>query len=341
MCKKIACLGSVVVWLNLFAGIFPASAQDFFRGKVVRIVVGFSAGGGFDTYSRAIARHWGKHIPGNPTIIVENMPGASSLVAANHVYKIAKPDGLTVGNFHGNQILNQVLGYPGIAFDAKGFEWLGVPVQDHNACVLTKKSGIASLEQWFGSKKPVKLGGVSRGDSTYNTTVILREALGLPIQMVSGYKGSSDIRLAAESGEVAGGCWAWESIKVTWSSALAAGDVLVLLQATPEPHPDLVNVPNAIELAKANEARELIRAGIHIPAAITRPYALPPNTPKDRVQIFRKAFLETLKDPEFLAEAKKSNLDINPLPGEEVEKMILDLFKLEAAVLNRLREILS
>ena len=124
------------------------AAQSAFEGKAIRIVVGFSAGGGFDTYSRAIARHLGKHIPGSPSIVVENMTGAGSIVAANHVYRVAKPDGLTIGNFHGFQILNQVLGAPGIEFDARKLEWLGVPVQDTGACAVTKASGIASVEQW-------------------------------------------------------------------------------------------------------------------------------------------------------------------------------------------------
>src|ERR687898_1916623 len=126
------------------------SAQDFYQGKTVRLIVGFAAGGGFDTYSRTIARHLGKHIPGSPSIVVENMTGAGSIVAANHVYRVAKPDGLTIGNFHGFQILNQVLGASGIEFDARKLEWLGVPVQDTGACALTKASGIGNVEQWRG-----------------------------------------------------------------------------------------------------------------------------------------------------------------------------------------------
>jgi tripartite-type tricarboxylate transporter receptor subunit TctC len=130
--------------------ISPAFGQEkFFEGKTIRIIVGFAAGGGFDIYSRAIARHMGRHIPGNPSVIVENMTGAGSLLAANHLYKVAKPDGLTIGNIHGNQILNQVLGSPGIEFDARRFEWIGVPVKDNGACALTKASGITSLEKWY------------------------------------------------------------------------------------------------------------------------------------------------------------------------------------------------
>jgi tripartite-type tricarboxylate transporter receptor subunit TctC len=316
-------------------------AAPFYEGKTIRLVVGFSAGGGFDTYSRAIARHLGKHIPGHPAVIVENMTGAASLVAANQVYKVAKPDGLTIVNFHGNQVLNQVIGKPGIEFDARKFEYLGVPVQDSGACALTKASGITSYERLKNAKSLVKLGGVAPGDTTYNTARIIKEALNLPIQLVAGYKGTAEVRLAAEAGEVAGGCWQWESIKVTWRQGLEAKNVFVILQINPKPHPELANVPNAIDLAANENARNLIKFGVHDPASITRPYALPPGTPKERIQLLRKAFLETLKDAEFVADAKKSQLDTDPLSGEQVEKIVAGLFKLEAGLVGQLKEILK
>lgn len=320
----------------------PVSAQEpFYKGKTVRIIVGFAAGGGFDTYSRVISRHMGKHIPGNPTIIVENMTGAGSLIAANQLYKVAKPDGLTIGNFIGGLIMQQVLGGTGIEFDARKFEWIGVPVTDNVVCALRKESGVTSAEKWFASKTPVKLGGTAPGSTTDDVAKVLRTAIGLPLQLVSGYKGTADIRLAADSGEVAGGCWAWESIKVTWKSALEAGDVNVVLQAMPKSHPELQKVPLAINFAKTEEARKLIQVGIHDSSAITRPYMVPPGTPKERVQLLRKAFLDTLKDPEFAAEAKKSKLDVYPVTGEEIERIIDGLFKLEPPLVAKLKELLK
>ena len=317
------------------------AAQSGFEGKAVRIVVGFSAGGGFDTYSRAIARHMGKHIPGNPSIVVENMTGAGSIVAANHVYRVAKPDGLTIGNFHGFQILNQVLGAPGIEFDARKLEWLGVPVQDTGACALTKASGIISIEQWQAARQPVKLGGVGPGDASYGMARVLKEVLGLPVQPIPGYKGTADIRLAAEGGEIAGGCWQWESIKVIWRNGLETGDANLVLQLVAKPHPELPKVPLAVSLAKTDEARTLLQAAVHDPNSITRPYSLPPGTPKDRVKILQKAFMDTMKDPEFLADAKKSQLDIDPVSPEEVEKTVARFFKLDATLIAKLREILK
>jgi len=326
--------------LVLFFGA-TASADDFYKGKTVRIVVGFSAGGGFDTYSRALARHMSKHIPGQPAVAVENMTGAGSLIAANHVYKVAKPDGLTVGHFIGGLFLGQVLGQKGIEFDARKFEYIGAPITDHVVCALTKASGIASIENWIAAKTPVKMGGIAPGTSTPdNATRILKTALGLPIQLVTGYKGTADVRLAAESGEVAGGCWGWDSVSVTWRKALDSGDAKVVLQANRRNHPDLPQVPQAIKFAKTEEGRKMIEVGIHGDSDIVRTYTLPPGTPKDRVQLLRAAFDATLKDPDFLADAKKSKLNVDPVPVEEIEKDINGLFKIDPALLGKFREIL-
>lgn len=336
-----AIICAVVIFLGLIGASEGASVEEFYRGKSIRIVVGFSAGGGFDTYARAIARHISKHIPGNPSVIVENMTGAGSLIAANHVFKVAKPDGLTIGHFIGGLFLGQVLGQPGIEFDARKFEFIGAPISDHVVCALTKASGITSIEKWMASKTPVKMGGIAPGTSTPdNATRILKAALGLPIQLVTGYKGTADIRLAAEGGEIAGGCWGWDSISVTWRKGLDSGDVVVVLQANRKTHPELPNIPQAIKFAKTEEARKMIEVGIHSDSDIVRTYTLPPGTPKDRVLALRKAFEATLKDPEFVADAKKSRLNIDPVPAEAIEKDIAALFKLEPALVSKLKEIL-
>jgi tripartite-type tricarboxylate transporter receptor subunit TctC len=339
--KKGHSLLLAVAALAFMVGAAQTATPEFYQGKTIRIVVGLAAGGGFDTYSRAIARHMGKHIPGHPAIIVENMTGAGSLIAANYVYKIAKPDGLTIGNFVGGLIGQQLMGNPGIEFDARKFEWIGVPVKDNVACALTKASGITSVEQWMAAKTPVKLGATAPGSPTYDVPRLLTSTLGLPIHVVAGYKGTAEIRLAADGGEVAGGCWAWESIKATWRQALETGDVLIVLQTVPEAHPDLPSVPLAMSFAKTDEARQLIEAGIHDLSAITRPYSLPPGTPKERLQLLRQAFMDTLRDPEFVAEAEKSHLDIDPVPGDVMERIIAGLFTLEPPLLAKLKETLA
>src|ERR671918_1834372 len=182
-----------------------ALAQDtFYRGKTVRVIVGASAGGGYDTYSRTIARHMGKHVPGNPGFVVDNMPGAGFLISANHMYKVAKPDGLTIGHFIGGLFLQQLLGKPGIEFDARKFEYMGVPAQDNYMLGIHKSTGITSIDQWLSSKTVVKLGGVGVGSATDVIPKVLGAAIGLPFQLVSGYKGTADVRLAFNSGEVQG-----------------------------------------------------------------------------------------------------------------------------------------
>jgi tripartite-type tricarboxylate transporter receptor subunit TctC len=335
--KRLLFLGAVAI----VAWAVSVDAQSrFFEGKTIRIVVGFSAGGGYDTYSRVIARHLGRHLPGKPTVIVENMPGAGSLIAANHLYKVAKPDGLTIGNFAGGLVLAQVLGQPGIEFDARKLEWLGVPSREVCVCALTKASGVTSVATWMAAKKPVKLGGVGPGTSTDDAPRVLAATVNLPIQLVRGYKGTAEIRLAAESGELAGGCWQWESVKSTWRQGLESGEVAVVLQIGTKPLTDLPKVPVALSLAKTEEARQLINAGIIVPTEIGRLYALPPGSPADRVQTLRAAFAETMRDPEFVAEAKRSKLEIDPLNGDELTRMVHDLLKLDPAITAKLKGIL-
>lgn len=341
MGRKIWFLIAGITALGLMADVH-ASAQDFFKGKTLRIVVGFAAGGGFDTYSRTIARHLGRHIPGNPTIVVENMTGAGGLISANYVYKIAKPDGLTLGNLQvGPLIVAQILKRPGVEFDALKFEYIGVVVKDNPVCAFTRASGITSMEKWIASKTPVKIGGIAPGSVVYDHIRILQAALGLPIQLVSGYKGTAEIRLAAEGGEVAGGCWTWESIKATWRRAIESGDAVVVLQLLPKSLPDLPGVPLAIDFAKTDEARQLIQTGIHNISSMIFAYGFPPATPKEFVQILRRSFVDTMQDLEFLADAKKSNLNIDPITGEDLDRTVVGLFKLDPSLVAKLREVLG
>ncbi|HXG50985.1 MAG TPA: tripartite tricarboxylate transporter substrate-binding protein [candidate division Zixibacteria bacterium] len=330
-------------WL-LVPGFFAASAlaQDsFYAGKTIRIIVGASAGGGYDTYSRTIARHIGRYIPGNPAVAVENMPGAGFLIAANHVYKVAKPDGLTIGHFIGGLFLQQLLGKPGIEFDAAKFEYIGVPTQDNYMLGISRKAGIATMEQWLAGKTTIKLGGVGAGSATDDIPKVLIATIGLPAQLVSGYKGTADIRLAYNSGEIQGVCNAWESFRATWRNELDSGDLRIIAQTVGKPHPDLPKVPLVISYAKTEEARKLIRALVHSVGPAARPYVLPPGTPKDRVAILQKAFMEVMKDKEFLAEAKKSKLDINPLDGVELERNVKEIFNLDPTLIPKAKEILK
>jgi tripartite-type tricarboxylate transporter receptor subunit TctC len=315
-------------------------AQDsFYKGKIVRIIVGSSAGGGYDTYSRTFARHMGKHIPGEPAFVVENMPGAGFLISANYMFKVAKPDGLTMGHFTGGLFLQQLIEKPGIEFDARKFAYVGVPTQDNNVVGISKRSGVKSMEDWLASKTLLKLGGVGAGSATDDVVKVLIATIGLPAQLVTGYKGTAEIRLAFNSGELQGTSSSWESFKATWRQELDSGDLMIVLQNIAQPHPDLPKVPLAISFAKTDEARKLIRALVHSYGATARPYVLAPGTPKDRIQTLQKAFMDTINDPEFLADAKKAKLDINPLSGAELERNVQEVFGLDASLVSKTKEI--
>jgi tripartite-type tricarboxylate transporter receptor subunit TctC len=341
MLGKIQIFVASAIGFTLVAGRVPAATTDFYDGKTIRIVVGASAGGGVDTYARTIARHMGKHIPGKPAIIVENMAGAGSLIAANHLYKVAKPDGLTVGSFLGGLILQKLLGRQGIEFDPLKFEYVGIPAKENYVIGVSKATGINSVEKWMATKTPVKLGGVGSGSGTDDIPKVLTAVVGLPLQLVTGYKGTAEVRLAFNSGEVSGVCIGWGTFASTWRKELDSGELNVVLQAMAKPHPALPKIPLAIDLAKTDEARKLIQAVAHTNSDILRLYVLPPGTPKDRVRILGKAFIDTLHDKEFLAEAQKARLEIEPVPGEAVETIVSNLFKLEPALVARLKEILQ
>lgn len=328
--------------LGFATWVVSAGAQEpFYQGKTIRLIVGLAPGGGYDLYSRTIARQMGKHIPGNPTIVVENMDGAGSLIAANYMYKAAKPDGLTMGHILGGLFLQQLLRNPAIEFDSRKFEYIGVPAQDHFLIGLSKATGIASFEDWMASKKSVKLGGVAPGGATDDVPKVLAATLGLPIKVVSGYKGTGPIRLAFDAGEVDGVCNAWESFKSTWRKQLESGDVVIILQATLKGHPELSKIPVAFDFLKTEESRKLFQVVVRVHGPTTRPYFLPPATAKDRVQILRKAYMDTMKDPEFLADAKKAKLDLDPDDGAGLERNVKEIFDLEPALAAKLKEILK
>jgi tripartite-type tricarboxylate transporter receptor subunit TctC len=341
MNKRIALLTALILPMVIFASGSAWAQAKFYEGKTIRMIVGFTAGGGYDAYTRTISRHMGKHIPGNPAILVENMPGAGSMISANYTFKVARPDGLTIGHFIGGLFLQQLLGKPGIEFDAAKYQYVGVPAQDNFVLGVAKSAGITDLDSWLASKQVVKFGGVATGSGTDDFPNLLRATIGLPTQMVSGYKGTADVRLAFNSGEIAGLSNSWESTKATWRKELESGDLKLIVAASLKPHPELTKLPLAINYAKTEEAKRLIATVARVHGPTVRPYVLPPGTPKDRVQILRKAFMDTMKDPEFLAETKKANLDINPDDGATLEQNVKEIMKLEAALIAKLKEILK
>jgi tripartite-type tricarboxylate transporter receptor subunit TctC len=318
----------------------PLRAQDFYAGKTVRIVVGYSAGGSFDLYSRMIARHMNKHLPGNPTIIVENMTGAGGIIAANHVFNQAKPDGLTIGAWAAPLILQHIMGNEAAKFDGRKFGYLGVPSPYDTLCTFNQQSGVKTIDDWFAAKRPMKISSIGPGTSTSDVPKLLKEALGLPLQLVEGYKGGADARLAVESGEVDGYCGSWQTVKTVWRPAFESGRIHSVLLATLKQNPELKNVPLAIKYAKTDEAKLLLRIADNAHVA-QFPYSLPPSVPAERVKLLQNAFIQTLKDPELLTEAKKSDLDIDPIDGPTIAKTFAGLYDIDPGTSAKLKAILA
>ena len=322
----------------------PAAAggqvADFYRGKTIRIVVGFSPGGGFDTYARAISRYLGKYVPGNPVIVVENMPGAGSMLSANNLANTLPKDGTVIAHFIGGIILQQYLGNPGAQFDASKFQYLGAPTPDSGVCVVRKDAGVSNLAELRNRSEPLIFAGTAAGSNTDDIPNVLRQALGLNLKLVSGYAGTAEMRLAIDRGEAQAGCWGWESLSVTYADGLGAGTVVPIAQAGDQPHPDLPSVPMFRDLATTDVQREVVKFGIDAPAVFNRPFVVAADVPADRLAALRQAFADTLKDPGFVEDAQKAKLAIAPISGERITELVQDLVRMPPDVKSTLQSVM-
>ncbi len=321
------------------------SLADFYSGKTITIIVGYAPGGGFDTTARLAAKYLGKHIPGNPNVIVENMPVAGSLTAANHIYNVAKPDGLTIGVFNETQVLNQVANIEGVAFDAKQMGWLGNAVQSPTACTIRADSPYNTAEDLVRKDlPPLVLGGTAPGAETDNFPRLMNLVLGANTRLVSGYGGTSEIRLAVESREVDGLCWSYASVTSTAANWLETNFIKVPLYEWPEADPKIEErFPGAKrleELVSDEASKALIRAATAT-SKISKPFAVPPKMPADRLQALQDAFIQTMKDPEFLADAEQAKLDVAPNAGPDTTKAINDVLALPPDMAAKLADILK
>jgi tripartite-type tricarboxylate transporter receptor subunit TctC len=332
---------SILISGSFVMAALAASVEEFYQGKNIQFIVGGSAGGGYDTYTRLIARHFAQYVPGKPTVVVQNMPGAGMLIAANYIFNSAPRDGTVIGHWSGPLILQHLMGNPAVKFEGRKFGWLGMPTPDSLVCILTERSGIKTADEWRKSKTAVKLGAIGAGTSGTDDTKLLAAATDFPLQLVQGYKGTADIRAAAEQGELDGTCaFGWQSAKVTWANALRDRQVHVVLQTTLEGHPELKGVPLAVDYAKTEEGKQLLRIAGDLYGK-QRLYSLPPQVPEERLRVLQKAFIDTLKDPQLVAEADKAKLEINPIDGPGVEKMVNGLYEIDPAILNRIKQLLA
>ena len=314
-------------------------AQDFYKDKTLTIIVGYSPGGSFDLYARVLARYIGRYLPGNPARVVENMPGAGGLITANHLYNRAKPDGLTIGAWASPLVLQQIMGNEAAQFDGRKFGYLGIPSPYNTVCTFNQQSGITKMEDWINAKRPLKISTIGPGTSTSDIPKLLKAALNLPMEVIDGYKGGADARLAVESGEVDGYCGSWGTVETVWRAAYESKKIIPVLQASLKSDPNHRNIPLAISYAKTDEARDLLKVAdnVHV---VQFPFSTPPGMPKDRLALLQQAFMSTFKDPGLIAEAKKSQLDVEPVDGPTIAKTLGGLYDLKPGTVAQLKEIL-
>ena len=318
----------------------------FFEGKTLLIVVGSAPGGPFDSWARLIAQHMGKYIPGHPKFIVQNMPGGGSMIAANYVYTVAKPDGLTLGTVQAALYLEQLVGRKEVQFDWAKFAWIGNPESVDRVFFIRADTPYKTLEDIRKASEPPKCGSQATGTVANYFPRLLEDALGLKLNVVTGYKGAADIRLAIERGEVhcyafsVQGFFATEPSR-TWAKT---GFVRVLIQGGKKRDPRLPDVPTIWELMERHktpeETRRLVRV-LLAPDELGRVLFGPPGIPADRVKTLREAFMKTMSDPELLAEAKKRGFEVTPIGGEELESMAKDLMAQPPEVIERMKKLLA
>jgi tripartite-type tricarboxylate transporter receptor subunit TctC len=317
----------------------PAPAEDFYKDKTIRFIVGQAAGGGYDAYTRTVVQHISKHIPGNPAVTVENMTGAGSLVAANYVYNNAKPDGLTVGNWNSAFVLNQALGDPNVRFDARRFGWIGAPSKGIPVCVVMAFAGVKTFDDILKSGKALRMGGTAPGSHSVDLPLMLNKMLGTKFNVVSGYQGTAQVKLAMQRREVDGDCTNWESVIATRRDLLdAKGDdrlIPFLIHAQVE-DPEVRSVPFFTNALK-DEVNIATYKAYMAQMEYQRPLTVSPGTPKDRLDILRHAFKATLSEPEFVAQARKSRLDITYVSGEEAEKIVGEVLSISPKVREALQ----
>ena len=330
MSYRIRLLTTVIAALLMTGVGSKASANDFYQGKTIRVAVGFAAGGGYDTYARAVARHMGKHIPGNPEFVVENMTGAGSLIAANYTYNRADRDGTFLGVWNSAFVLYQALGDRAVRLDARKLGWIGAPVKGSPHCSVMEFTGLDSFEDILKSGKSLKM-GATRAGSTYNDLPkILNQTIGTKFNVITGYEGTSKILLGMRAKELEGGCWGWESARVVAKPMLdAQGEERLIPVIIHRKWKDpLVNelplIPEVIKAKAGTDGLSMYKAWVG-QYEFQRPFVAPPGVPEERLETLRKGFTATFKDPEFLAEAEKSKLYLDYVSAKEIDGHVKDI----------------
>jgi tripartite-type tricarboxylate transporter receptor subunit TctC len=314
------------------------AVADFYRGKTINVIVGYTAGGGYDLYARAVARHMGKHLPGNPNFIVQNITGAGSLNAANNIYNVAPKDGTSFGTFARGLAIEPLIGTAKTQFEATKFTWLGSGTNEISICATWHTSPVKTFQDAL--KTQFAVGGEGAGSDPDTYATLLRNVFGAKLKLVTGYHGTTDIILAIERGEVDGRCgWSWSSIKSTRPTWIPEKKLNYVVHMSEQKAPELAHVPTVADFA--NDRQKQILRLITSRQVMGRPFAAPPGVPEDRKQALRKAFDETLKDAAFLAEADKLKLEVNPVSGAEVDKLIAELYRTPSDIVEEARKAIA
>ena len=312
------------------------SVADFYRGKTVSVILGYPGGGSNGIYARAVARHIGRHIPGNPTVIFKSMPGAGSLVAANHLFNVAPKDGTALGLISATIPLEELLGVAGAKFKSAEFNWIGRIAPGVNMTFVKDTSPVKSIEDVY--KREVILGASGRSSTVFIYPAVLANVIGAKFKMVMGYPGSSEAMLAMERGEVEGHSTSLEIVRALHPTWLSEKKITVLVQYALRRHPDLKDVPASWELGRNPEEQQILKIVANA-TEVGKMIMATPGMPADRVEALRRAFDATMKDPEFVAEVQANRVELGPMPGEELQKLVAGLGAAPPAVIDKVKAI--
>jgi tripartite-type tricarboxylate transporter receptor subunit TctC len=334
---RLALLATSLLAASGSAGAFAQPAEPF-SGKSVNLVIGFGPGGGYDLWGRTVARHIGRHLPGKPSVVPQNMPGAGSYVAASHIYTAAPKDGTVFGIIARDAALGPLSGAPGARFDATRLSWLGTPTKEHNVCIAYHTAAVKSASELTG--KELILGDTGPGTGTRSYPKVLNDLLGFKFKLVSGFRSSADVFLAMERGEVDGICESLDSVNQRKPEWIANKTVNVLLQAGDKPHPALKGVPFVLDLARNDEQRAVLEF-LYAGQGIGRPFVAPPDLPPERLKMLRDGFTAMMTDPEFVADVHRSKLDLEPEDGEHLAALIRKIYATPKPIIERVSRLIQ
>jgi tripartite-type tricarboxylate transporter receptor subunit TctC len=339
----IATLGAPrVVWTALLGALAasPVAAQtsDLLAGKTVQMVIGFGPGGGYDLWGRTVARHIGRHLPGRPNVVPQNMPGAGSFVAASHIYNVAPKDGTVLGIIARDAALGPLTGAAGARFDATRLSWIGSPTKETNVCVAYHTAQVKTAQDLLS--KQLIVGDTGPGTGTRAYPKALTELLGMKFKVVGGFPASSDVFLAMERGEVEGICESLDSVRNRKPEWIANKTIAVLFQGGAAPNPELKDVPFVLDLARSADAKQAIEF-LYAGQGIGRPFVAPPDLPAERLKMLRDAFDATMRDADFVAEARRSKLDLEPEDGEHLATLIKKIYATPRPIVERIGSLIK